>query len=237
MKKILGCLRKAVEDFNMIQEGDRIAVGVSGGKDSLILLKALKLYQYFSPVKYELEAITLTMGFDDFDLTGVQEFCKELEIPYTIRATEIGTIVFDIRKEKNPCSLCAKMKRGALHDLALERGCRKIALGHHREDVIETIFLSLFYEGRFHTFSPVTYLDRKGITLIRPLVYAPEAEIIGAARRHKVPVVKSPCPMDGYSKRQYMKDLIKNIAKDIPNVQERILSALKNKDNRNLWDK
>jgi len=236
MKKVLGCLRKAVEDFNMIQEGDRIAVGVSGGKDSLILLKALKLYQYFSPVKYEIEAITLTMGLDGFDLTGVQEFCKELEIPYTIRETQIGRIVFDVRKEKNPCSLCAKLRRGALHNVALERGCRKVALGHHREDVIETVFLSLFYEGRFNTFSPVTYLDRKGITLIRPLVYAPEADIIGAARRHKVPIVKNPCPMNGHSQRQYMKNLIKNIAKDIPDVQERILGALKNKDNRNLWD-
>lgn len=236
MKKVLGCLRKAVEDFNMIQEGDRIAVGVSGGKDSLTLLKALRLYQYFSPVKFELEAITLTMGFEGCDLTEVQEFCKELEIPYTIRETQIGKIVFDVRKEKNPCSLCAKLRRGALHNVALERGCRKVALGHHREDVIETVFLSLFYEGRFNTFSPVTYLDRKGITLIRPLVYAPEADIIGAARRHKIPVVNNPCPMNGNSQREYMKKLIKSIAKDIPDVQERILTALKNKNNRNLWD-
>jgi PP-loop family. len=235
MKKVLGCLRRAVEDFNMIEEGDRIAVGVSGGKDSLVLLKALKLYQYFSPVKYELEAITLTMGLDDFDLTGVAEFCKELEIPYTIQETQIGKIVFDVRKEKNPCSLCAKMRRGALHNVALERGCHKVALAHHREDVIETIFLSLFYEGRFNTFSPVTYLDRKDITLIRPLVYTPEADIIGVAKRYQLPIVKNPCPMDGHSKRQYMKNLIKHIAKDIPNVQDQILTALKSKHNRNLW--
>lgn len=235
MKRILGCLRKAVEDFNMISEGDRIAVGISGGKDSLILLKALKLYQFFSPVPYELEAITLTMGFDGFDLSGIKGYCQELGVPYTVKHTQIGKIVFEVRQEKNPCSLCAKMRRGALHNTALELGCNKIALGHHREDVIETLFLSLFYEGRFNTFQPVTYLDRKKITLIRPLVYAPESDIKGAVKRHRIPVVKSPCPISGHTRREYMKMLLEKIKVDIPNVNEQILTALKNSHNRNLW--
>ena len=220
----------------MIEDGDRIAVGVSGGKDSLLLLKTLKLYQFMSTVRYELEAITLDMGFEDADWSKVKDFCKSLGVPYTIKETKIATIVFDIRKEKNPCSLCAKLRRGALHNTALELGCKKVALGHHREDVIETLFLSLFYEGRFNTFSPVTYLDRKDITLIRPMVYAPEPEIKKAVKRHNIPVVFNPCPANGETKRQYIKNLLLDISKDIPNVQEQILGALKKTHVRKLWD-
>ncbi|WP_129721586.1 ATP-binding protein [Xylanivirga thermophila] len=237
MKKVLGCLRKTVQDFNMIDEGDRIAVGISGGKDSLTLLKALRLYQYFSPVSYELEAVTLTMGFDDFDLTEVETFCNELDIRYTIKHTQIGRIVFDVRHEKNPCSLCAKMRRGALHNAALELGCNKVALGHHREDVIETLLLSLFYEGRFNTFAPVTYLSRKDLTVIRPLVYASEADIKRVAQKHNLPVVKSPCPANGITKRQDMKDMMRYLNQEIPNSSEQILSALLNSKNINLWEK
>ncbi|MDN5276268.1 MAG: tRNA 2-thiocytidine biosynthesis protein TtcA [Clostridiales bacterium] len=236
MKRVLGYLRKAVEDFNMIQEGDRIAVGVSGGKDSLTLLKALKLYQYFSPVSFHIEAITLTMGFEDFDVSPIEAFCKELGVPYTVKHTLIGKIIFEVRKEKNPCSLCARMRRGALHDVALELGCKKVALGHNLDDAIETFFLSLFYEGRFNTFSPVTYLDRKGITVIRPLIYAPEPEIIGAARRHNLPVVQSPCPAAGHTQREEMKKLMRSLAKTFPDIRTRFLTALKSKHNRNLWD-
>ncbi|NLI60246.1 MAG: tRNA 2-thiocytidine(32) synthetase TtcA [Clostridiales bacterium] len=236
MKRILGCLRRAVEDFNMINEGDRIAVGVSGGKDSLVLLKALRLYQYMSPVKYELEAITLDMGFEDADWSGVKDFCQDLGVPYTIKKTQISTIVFDIKKEKNPCSLCANLRRGALHNQALELGCKKVALGHHREDVIETLFLSMFYESRLNTFSPVTYLDRKDITLIRPLIYAPEPEIKKAVQVHNIPVVFNPCPANGETKRQYIKNLLQDISGDIPNVQEQILGALKKTHVRNLWN-
>ncbi len=237
MKRILGCLRRAVEDFNMINEGDRIAVGVSGGKDSLMLLKALRLYQYMSPVKYELEAITLDMGYEGTDWSEVQRYCEDLGVPYTIRDTKIGTIVFDVRQEKNPCSLCAKLRRGALHNTALELGCKKVALGHHREDVIETLFLSLFYEGRLNTFSPVTYLDRKDITLIRPLIYVPEPEIKKAVNRHNIPVVFNPCPANGETKREYIKNLLKDISTDIPNVHEQILGALKKTHVRNLWNR
>ena len=236
MRKVLGCVRRAVEDFNMIKEGDRIAVGISGGKDSLTLLKALKLYQYFSKVSYHLEAITLSMGLNDFDTSGIKEFCDELEVPYTVKHTQIGKIVFDVRKEKNPCALCAKMRRGALNNAALELGCTKVALGHHREDVIETFFLSLFYEGRFNTFAPVTYLDRKKVTVIRPLVYAPENDIKSAALRCNMPVVESTCPANGYTKRYYMKELMNLICKSIPNAREQVLTALKNPNNGNLWD-
>ena len=236
MKRVLGYVRKAVEDFNMIQDGDRIAVGISGGKDSLTLLKALKLYQYFSPVSYHLEAITLTMGFDNFDVTPIEEFCRQLGVPYTVVPTLIGKIIFEERKEKNPCSLCARMRRGALHDAALKLGCKKVALGHNLDDALETFFLSLFHEGRFNTFSPVTYLDRKGITLIRPLIYAPEPEIISAARRHNLPVISSPCPAAGKTEREEMKKLLRNLAKSYPNIRDQMLTALKSKHNRNLWD-
>jgi tRNA 2-thiocytidine biosynthesis protein TtcA len=236
MKKILGCLRRAVEDHNMISEGDRIALGISGGKDSLILLKAMKLYQFMSPVRYELEAITLDMGYEGVDWSGVKSFCKELDIPYTIRETHIGTIVFEARQEKNPCSLCAKLRRGALHNVALELECKKVALGHHREDVVETLFLSMFYEARFNTFSPVTYLDRKDITLIRPLIYVPEPEIQKAAVRHDIPLVFNPCPVNGKTKREYIKNLLKDVSRDIPNVQEQILNALKKTHVRKLWN-
>lgn len=219
----------------MIQEGDRIAVGISGGKDSLTLLKALRLYQYFSPVSYHLEAITLTMGFDNFDVSPIQTYCKDLEIPYTIKHTLIGKIVFETRKEKNPCSLCARMRRGALHNTALELGCTKVALGHNLDDVIETFFLSLFYEGRFNTFSPTTFLDRKKITLIRPLIYAPEAEIATVAKEHNLPILRNPCPANGHTQRSNIKKMISSLAAAFPNIREQMLSALKNEHNRNLW--
>lgn len=237
MKKVLGCIRRADQDFHMIQEGDRIAVGVSGGKDSLVLLNALRLYQYFSKVPFQLEAITLTMGLEPFDLSGVKKLCEDLEVPYTIRHTQIGKIVFEERKEKNPCALCANLRRGALHNVALELGCNKVALGHHREDAIETFFLSLFYEGRLNTFSPVTYLDRKKITLIRPMVYVPEKHIISVARKMQLPIVPSPCPANGQTKRQAMKDFMNALCKDIPNAKEMVLSALQNTKQYNLWDK
>lgn len=235
MKKILSYLRRAVQDFNMINEGDRIAVGLSGGKDSLLLLVALKRFQYFSPVKFELEAITLDMGFGGMDFSPLSQLCNEIDIPYTINKTQIGPIVFKERKEKNPCALCARMKRGALHDLALERGCRKIALGHHADDAIETFLLSLFYEGRINTFSPVTYLDRKDIHLIRPLVYAKEKDITYEANKMQLPIVKSTCPSDGNTKREEMKNLIFTLKKQIPEIDDRILTAFKNKAQMKLW--
>ena len=235
MKKILGPLRRAVEKYEMIRPGDRIAVGLSGGKDSTALLVAMKRFQYFSPVPFELEGITLDMGFGGMDFEPLVQLCAELDIPYTIKKTQIGPIVFEARQEKNPCALCARMKRGALHDLAIERGCRKIALGHHADDAIETFFLSLFYEGRINTFSPVTYLDRKDITLIRPLIFVKEKDIIYNPEIKELPVIKSTCPADGHTKREDMKDMMKELRKNIPELDDRILKAIQNKEQFHLW--
>lgn len=235
MKKILGPLRRAVEKYEMIRPGDRIAVGLSGGKDSTALLVAMKRFQYFSPVPFELEGITLDMGFGGMDFNPLVQLCSELDIPYTIKKTQIGPIVFEARQEKNPCALCARMKRGALHDLAIERGCRKIALGHHADDAIETFFLSLFYEGRINTFSPVTYLDRKDITLIRPLIFVKEKDIIYNPEVKELPVIKSTCPADGHTKREDMKDMMKELRKTIPELDDRILKAIQNKEQFHLW--
>lgn len=235
MRRIVGAIRKAVEEFNLIEDGDRIAVGVSGGKDSLTLLYGLKIFQRFSPVKYELEAITLTLGFEGFDLSKVKEFVKEIDVPYTIKETQIGKIIFDIRKEKNPCSLCARMRRGALHDLMNEKGLNKLALGHHADDAIETLFLSMFYEGRINTFSPKTYMSRKDITVIRPFVYVTEHQIKGAVKRHNLPVVESPCPANRNTKREYIKQFMKSVYKDIPQARDRLITAIKNKEQLNLW--
>ncbi len=237
MKEVLGCLRRADQDFQMIQAGDRVAVGVSGGKDSLLLLYALSLYRKFCKVPYELTALTLTMGLEPFDLTGVKALCEQLEVPYIIKQTEIGKIIFEERKEKNPCSLCAKMRRGALNELCAQHGFNKVALGHHRDDAIETLLLSMFYEGRIHTFHPVTYLSRSNITQIRPLVYLPEKHIIHMAKALQLPVVPSPCPANGYTKRQDMKDLLTKLAKNIPNVRELMLSALQNEAQYGLWNR
>ncbi|CAK7075590.1 MAG: tRNA-cytidine(32) 2-sulfurtransferase [Eubacterium sp.] len=235
MKKILGPLRRAVEKYEMIRPGDRIAVGLSGGKDSTALLVAMKRFQYFSPVPFELEGITLDMGFGGMDFEPLVQLCAELDIPYTIKKTQIGPIVFEARQEKNPCALCARMKRGALHDLSIERGCRKIALGHHADDAIETFFLSLFYEGRVNTFSPVTYLDRKDITLIRPLIFVKEKDIVYNPEVKALPVVKSTCPADGHTKREDMKDMMKELRKTIPELDDRILKAIQNKEQFHLW--
>lgn len=237
MKQVLGKLRKAATDFNMIQDGDKIAVGVSGGKDSNLLLKALKMYQRFANEKFELFAITIDMGFENYDPTPLIKYCEELGVPHKIVHTQIGEILFEIRKEKNPCSLCANMRRGILHDTAKELGCNKVALGHHLNDAIETFLLSMFYEGRLNTFSPVTYLSRKDIYLIRPFVYVYEKEIIGACNKFNIHVVKNPCPANGETKRQYIKDLIKQIEHDIPFVKDNILGAIMNTEQLNIWDK
>ena len=208
MKRILSRVRRAVDDYQMIQEGDRIAVGISGGKDSLTLLCALAELRRFYPNRFSLCAISLPMGFEDVSFDKVKDLCDRLEVPYLVKMTDIKEVIFDVRKEKNPCSLCAKMRRGGLNDAAVEMGCNKVALGHHNEDVLETFFLSLFYEGRLNCFSPITYLSRRDIHVIRPMIYLPEGEIKGFAYRNELPVVKNPCPMDGASKRQDMKDFI-----------------------------
>ena len=236
MKRILGDLRRADQDFGLIQSGDRVAVGVSGGKDSLVLLEALALYRKFSPHSFELGAITVSMGLEPFDLSGVAALCEELDVPYHVEKTQIGRIVFEERKEPNPCALCAKMRRGALAAACGRLGYGKLALGHHRDDALETLVMSALFEGRIHTFHPITRLDRAGIVQIRPLVYAPEKQMIAAARRLKLPVVKSPCPVNGETRRAEVKGLLDALCRRYPNARERLLGALKNEEQYSLWE-
>jgi tRNA(Ile)-lysidine synthase TilS/MesJ len=235
MKQILGGIRKAVEEYDMIQDGDKIVVGISGGKDSMVLLYGMKLFQRFSPVKYDLAAVTIGMGFENFDTGPIAEFCKKIDVPYYVVDTDIAEIIFDIRKEKNPCALCAKMRRGALHDKVKELGFNKVALGHHADDALETLFLSMFYEGRVSTFKPVTYLSNKDIHCIRPMLLLKEAQIEGVMNRHDIALVKSPCPMDRHTKREDMKILLKSIYKDIPQGRDRLIRAIRNKEQLSLW--
>ena len=199
LQRLLSYARKAVDEYNMIQEGDHIAVGISGGKDSLTLLYALHGLKRFYPQKFQLSAITVDLGFDDFDLTPIQELCHEMKVPYKIVRSDIYDILFNVRKESNPCSLCAKMRKGALNQAIKEMGCNKIAYAHHKDDIIETMLLSLIFEGRFHSFSPRTYLDRMDLTVIRPLMYVDEMDVIGFKNKYGLPVVKSKCPVDGHT--------------------------------------
>ena len=236
MKRILGDLRRADQDFGLIQSGDRVAVGVSGGKDSLVLLEALALYRKFSPHPFELNAITVSMGLEPFDLSGVAALCASLDVPYHVEKTQIGRIVFEERKEPNPCALCAKMRRGALAAACGRLGYGKLALGHHRDDALETLVMSALFEGRIHTFHPITRLDRAGIVQIRPLVYAPEKQMIAAARRLKLPVVKSPCPVNGETRRAEVKGLLDALCRRYPDARERLLGALKNEEQYSLWE-
>lgn len=227
IKRILGQVRKAIQDYDMIQEGDRIAIGVSGGKDSLTLLVAMRQLQNFFPKKFELEAVTLTMGIGEFDLTPVKELCSEIGVNYTIEETLIGKIVFEVRQEKNPCSMCANLRRGALHNVAKALNCNKVALAHNKDDVIETLLLSTFYEGRLHTFSPVTYLDRKSLYLIRPLIYTEEKEIKGFVKACNLQIVPSPCHVNGKTRRQYIKELILDLTKETRDVKSNIFGAIR----------
>ena len=230
MKKILSLTRRCVEDYEMIQPGDRIAVGVSGGKDSLTLLMALAKLREFYPVPFTVEAVTLDMGAANgrpgMDFSPIAELCRELEVPYTILNSEIQHIIFDIRKEKNPCSMCAKMRRGALHEAMKQRGLTKIALGHHYDDAVETFFLSLIFEGRLSCFQPVTYLDRTGITQIRPLLYCGESLIRHTAQRLQLPVVENPCPADGNTRRQEIKELVYELQGRYPGLKARTFGAM-----------
>ena len=230
MNKILSYVRRCVEDYDMIQAGDRVAVGVSGGKDSLTLLAALARLREFYPKPFTVEAFTLDMGHVDggvgMDFTAVAALCREMDVPFTLLPSEIHHIIFDLRKEKNPCSMCAKMRRGALHSAIAERGIRKIALGHHFDDAVETFMMSLLFEGRISCFRPVTYLDRSGVTQIRPLIYAGEQKIANLAKSLHVPVVDNPCPQDKGSKRHEIKQLLKTLGKDYPDMKSKVFGAM-----------
>lgn len=194
LQQLLSYTRRAVDDYHMIQEGDKIAIGISGGKDSLAMLYALHGLKRFYPVDFEIEAITVSLGFPGFDLSRIKALCEELNVHYTIVDTDIYDVVFNVRKESNPCALCAKMRKGALNQAIKETGCNKVAYAHHKDDVVETMLLSLIYEGRFHTFAPVTYLDRMDLTVIRPLMYVDEADVIGFRNKYDLPVAKVPAP-------------------------------------------
>jgi tRNA 2-thiocytidine biosynthesis protein TtcA len=226
MQRMMGLMRSCIDDYHMIEEGDRIAVGVSGGKDSLTLLAVLAALRAYYPRHFELEAVTVDMGLEGMDFSGVEAFCREKEIPYTLVRTEIGKIIFDYREEKNPCSLCAKMRRGALHDVLLAHGCNKIALGHHYDDAVETFLMSLFYEGRISCFEPVTYLTRTGITQIRPMLYIGEKAIARFAEQEGLPVVHNTCPADKHTKRQEVKELIASLQTQYPDLKTKLFGAM-----------
>ncbi len=238
LQRVFSEVRKALDDYHMIAEGDKIAVGISGGKDSLTLLYALSSLRRFYPHPFDLVAVTVDLGFANLDLTEIKKLCEKLEVPYTVVKTQIGQIVFEQRQENNPCALCAKMRKGALNEAMKQLGCNKIAYAHHMDDVVETMMLSLLYEGRFHTFSPVTYLDDTGLTVIRPLIYMKEADVIGFVRKYEVSVVKSPCPADGHTKREYVKQLLKQLNTENPGVKQRMFTAVQNGcDNLKEWNK
>lgn len=226
LQQLLSYTRKAIDDFAMIEDGDKIAIGISGGKDSLTLLYALHGLKRFYPKKFEIHAITVDLGFGNLNLDKIKELCEKLEVPYTILSTDIAKIIFEDRKESNPCSLCAKMRKGALNEEIKRLGCNKVAYAHHKDDVVETMLLSLIYEGRFHSFSPRTYLDRMDLTVIRPLIYVNEADVIGFVHKYDLPVAKSPCPVDGQTKREYAKNLLKQLNTENPGVKERMFTAI-----------
>ena len=228
LQRVLSYIRRAADDYHMIESGDKIAVGISGGKDSLTLLYGLHGLMRFYPQPFTIHAVTVDLGFHNLDLTGIQELCSKLEVLYTIVKTDIADIIFHERKETNPCSLCAKMRKGALNEAIKKAGCNKIAYAHHKEDVVETMLMSLIFEGRFHTFNPVTYLDRMDLTVIRPLMYMSEQDVIGFVNKFQMPVVKSPCPADGNTKREYVKGLLKQLNQENPGVKERMFTAIRN---------
>ncbi len=236
MQRILSYIRKAVDDYNMIEDGDKIAVGLSGGKDSITLLMGLKALQRFYDKKFEVVAISINPGFEFFNSEFLKKTCNDIGVQYIEEESHIKEIVFDIRNEKNPCSLCANLRRGILNSTAIREGCNKIALGHNEDDVLETFFLNLLYGGNINTFAPTSYMDRSKITLIRPLIYAPEKSIKTFVKKNNIEVMPKCCPMDGVSKREDMKKLIWEFQKEIPNVKANIYGAIK-RGNIKGWDK
>ena len=240
MKKILSAMRRAVQDFNMIEDGDKIAVGVSGGKDSLVLFESLYLYSKFSPEKFSLLAVNVNMGFKETsqeELAALRAYFKERGVPFIEEKTDIAEIIFEVRKESNPCSLCSKLRRGALCSIAHREGANKVALGHHADDVLETFLLSLMHEGRLSTLAPTSYLSKTETTVIRPLLYVDEKDIRGAARRLGLPVVFNPCPADKHTRREFMKKLVEDLRAEIPDVRKSMISAITHPERYNLWKK
>ncbi len=226
LQRILSYVRRGLADYDMIKPNDKIAVGISGGKDSLTLLAALAEMRRFYPVPFSLVAITIDMGFEGVDFTPVKEFCDRLDVPYRVVKTDIAKVIFDIRKEPNPCSLCAKMRRGALHAAAKEEGCQSVALGHHFDDAVETFMMNLFHEGRLGCFSPVSYLSKSDLYLIRPMIYTKEKDVRYFAGHTELPVIPSPCPEDKHTERETMKQLLREQEKLLPGLRHRIFTAM-----------
>ena len=226
MNKFTGLVRRCIEDYNMIGDGETIAVGVSGGKDSLALLCALANLRGYYTKRFELHAVTLDMGLDSMDFSPIGKLCEELDVPFTLRRKEIARVIFQDRREKNPCALCAKMRRGALNDLITELGIKKLALAHSYDDAVETFLLSLLYEGRVSCFRPVTYMSRSDTTQIRPMLYAGEDTVINLVQKHNLPVVQNPCPMNGVSKREEIKTLIKTLGMTYPDLKAKVFGAM-----------
>ncbi len=241
-QQLLSRIRQAIDKYHMIEENDSICVGISGGKDSLTLLYALAKLKDFYPIPFIVKAITIDLGFENNDFSKISDYCESLGIEYHIEKTQIAQIVFEERKESNPCSLCAKMRKGSLNEIIKQMGCNKVAYAHHKDDVIETMMLSMLYEGRFHTFSPVTYLDKSDVTIIRPMIYMNESEVIGFVNKYNLPVLKSACPVDGYTKREYVHELIRQLNHENPGVKNRMFTAIEesyldgwNKDSLELF--
>jgi tRNA(Ile)-lysidine synthetase-like protein len=233
LQQVMSYVRRAVDDYQMIADGDRIAIGISGGKDSMTLLHALHGLQRFYPRHFEIHAVTIDLGFEDFapnatSLEDIAQICSNMTVPFTTVKTDIARIVFSERKESNPCALCAKLRKGALNKKCQELGLNKVAYAHHKDDAVETMLLSLIFEGRFHSFAPVTYLDRTDLTVIRPLLYMNEADVRGFIRKHGLPILKNPCPANGNTKREYVKNLVKAFNQESPSASQRLFHALQN---------
>lgn len=234
LQQLLSYTRKAVDEYTMIQEGDHIAVGISGGKDSLTLLYAMHGLKRFYPKPFQLSAVTVDLGYSGCDFSPVADLCRELGVPYEIVKTDIAHILFEERKESNPCSLCAKMRKGALNKAVKGMGCNKVAYAHHKDDIIETMLLSMLFEGRFYSFSPRSYLDRMELTVIRPMMFVEEADVVGFRNKYNLPVITSRCPIDGYTKRQYAKELAAQLNREHPGAKQRMFTAILN-GNINGW--
>lgn len=237
MKRVLGAIRRADEIYHMIQDGDKVCIGVSGGKDSLLLMEAMKLYQRFSYTRFELCAVMLDLGMKQQDVSGIHALAEKAGIDFEVLYTDIGKVVFELRNERHPCALCAKLRRGALNNYAVRNGCNKVALGHNREDVIETFFMSLLYEGRINTFAPVTYLNRCGVTVIRPLIFLPEKHALSVARQRGLPILPPHCDVAGHTKREEAKQLITHLCTLSPDFEEKFMHALSTTETYGLWDR
>lgn len=237
MKRVLGSIRRADERYRMIEDGDRVCIGVSGGKDSLLLMEAMKLYQRFCYTRFDVCAVMLDLGLRQQDTSAIEAYAARIGMDFTVIHTDIGKVVFEYRQERSPCALCAKLRRGALNIAAVERGCNKVALGHNREDVLETLFMSMLYEGRINTFAPVTHLSRRNVTVIRPLIFLPEKYALSVARQRELPILPPNCDIAGQTKREEARQLLQHLATLVPDIEQKLLHALIHTETYGLWDR